>query len=205
MIMYLIIIVVSMAVMVLVNWLALGWTVLGALSWVSITTGIEFLIIVVLTVLAGQCVPKVCYRDCKLNQVSKRELNFYRAIGLGKWKDYVCELGVLSGFSKKKVAAPNDPSYIDRFLFEINKGMFVHIVCVFGAFLVLLFPLPGTWSIVLPVALIGVLLNILPIMVLRYNKPRLIMLKTRLMRNQKQPIASSVDSVTTLVAAVDGE
>ena len=52
--------------------------------------------------------------------------------------------------------------------------------------------MPGFWSVRFPVALVSVLLNVLPIMVLRYNKPRLLMLKTRLMRHQKQPATTEV-------------
>lgn len=203
MIMYLVIIAVSMAVVVSINWLALGWTFLGALSWVSIETGIEFGIIVVLTILAGQCVPKKLYHDCKLYAVSKRELNFYHAIRVGAWKDYVCELGALSGFSKKKVATPNDPAYIDRFLLELNKGMFVHLVCTVGAFIILFLPVPGFWSIRFPVAIVGAILNILPIIVLRYNKPRLQMLKTRLMRNQPKKIDPVTETKPTASAVAD--
>ena len=64
--------------------------------------------------------------------------------------------------------------------------MFVHYVGTIGSFFVLLFPLPGFWSITFPVALVGAILNIFPIMVLRFNKPRLLLLKKRLLRNQTQ-------------------
>ena len=196
MIMYLVIIAVIMSVVISVNWIALGWTFLGALTWTSITTAIEFLIIVVLTFFTGQCVPKKFYHECKLYAVSKRELSFYQVIHLRAWKDYVCELGALSGFSKKKIIAPNDPSYIDRFILELNKGMFVHFFCTLGAFLLLAVPLPGFWSITLPIAIVGAILNILPIMVLRYNKPRLLKLKTRLKRNQSKSIDITLATTT---------
>ncbi len=200
MIMYLIIILISMVMVVLLNWLALGWTLLGALAWTAAATGIEVLIVILLTILAGLCVPRILYSDCKLYAVGKREMNFYRAIRLGRWKDYVWELGGISGFSKKKLTAPNDPAYVDKFLYELNKGMFVHAVCVAGAFLILLFPIPGFWSITFPVAVVGAILNILPIMVLRYNKPRLLMLKTRLMRNQPQNTPNPTSTPDTAAA-----
>ena len=182
--MYLIIIVFSMALLILLNWLVLGWTFLGALIWVTATTGIEIAITVVLAIITGLCVPKKLYRECKIYAVSKRELNFYHAIRVGAWKDYICELGILGGFSKKKVQTPNDPKYVDRFILELNKGMFMHMIGIIGSFLVLIVPVPGFWSITFPVAMVGAILNLLPLMVLRYNKPRLLMLKIRLMRNQ---------------------
>lgn len=181
--MYLIIITVSMTLLVLLNWLVLQWTFLGALFWVVATTGLEIAVIVILAILTGFCVPKKLYHECKFYAVSKREVNFYRALHINVWKDKVCELGMLGGFSKKKLQNPNDPVYIDRFIWEINKGMFMHMIGIVGAFLVLFIPVPGFWSITFPVALVGAFLNLLPLMVLRYNKPRLLMLKTRLMRN----------------------
>ncbi len=185
MVLYLIIIFVSMLLLVLLNWLALGYTFLGALLWVSATTGIEIGITVLLAILTGFCVPKKWYRDSKIYAVSKRELNFYHVIRVGAWKDYICELGILGGFSKRKVQEPNDLAYIDRFLLELNKGMFMHMIGIVGSFLILLVPTPGFWSIKLPVALVDAVLNGLPLMVLRYNKPRLLMLKTRLTRQRK--------------------
>lgn len=184
--MYLIIIAVAMVLITLLNWLALGWSLLDAMIWMFAATGIEIGIIVVLAILAGLCTPRKFYHESKVYAVGKREMSFYRAIRLNIWKDYVAELGFFGGFSKKKLAVPNDPAYIDRFIFELNKGMFVHYVGTIGSFFVLLFPLPGFWSITFPVALVGAILNILPIMVLRFNKPRLLLLKKRLLRNQTQ-------------------
>ena len=183
MLMYLIIIIVSMTLLILLNWLALQWTLLNALLWVATTTGVEIAIIVALAILTGFCVPKKLYNESKFYAVSKREVNFYRALHINVWKDHVCELGLLGGFSKKKLQNPNDPAYIDRFIWEINKGMFMHMMGIVGAFLVLFIPFPGFWSITLPVAIVGAFLNLLPLMVLRYNKPRLLMLKTHLMRH----------------------
>lgn len=186
MILYLVIIAVCMVIVVMLNWLALGWTFLGALYWVSVTTGIEFGIMVVLAILTGLCLPHIFYHECKLYAVGPREIKFYRAIGLPAWKDRVIELGALGGFSKKKLVAPNDSGYIDRFIYELNKGMFMHAVAVVGAFLIMAVPVPGLWSIRLPVALVGAFLNILPLMVLRYNKPRLLLVKKRLARQQEE-------------------
>lgn len=182
--MFLTIIIMSMIGVVLLNWLALGWTLVGALCWTAAETGIQFAIIILFAILAGLCVPHKFYHENKLYAVSKREISFYRAIGLPAWKDHVLELGMLGGFSKKKLRSSDDPAYVERFIYELNKGMFVHTIGTAASFLILALPLPGFWSITLPVALVGALLNILPLMVLRYNKPRLLMLKKRLARQQ---------------------
>lgn len=195
--MYLIIIFVAMLTVSLFNWLVLGWVFSSALFWVSVTTGIEIIITILLAILTGLCVPKKIYNEHKIYAVSKRELNFYHVLHINAWKDHVCELGFLGGFSKKKVVAPNDPTYVDRFILEINKGMFMHAIGTLGSFLVLFVPVPGFWSISFVVAWVGAILNILPLMVLRYNKPRLLMLKTRLMRNQSKPVAVSKGETIT--------
>ena len=194
--MYLTIVFVGMVAVTLVNWLALGWSFFGALGWTAATTGIELGIMIVFAFLAGVCTPRCFYREGKIYAVGKREIAFYRAVGLPKWKDHVLELGIVGGFSKKQLVAPNDPQYIDKFIFEINKGMFVHWVGIMASFLILAVPVPGLWSVRLPVALVCAVLNILPVMVLRYNKPRLLLLKKRLLRNQP------VDAVFTPPAAV---
>ncbi len=194
--MYLIIILTAMLIVTVFNWLVLGWTFLSALFWVTAITGIEIVITILLAIITGLCMPKKIYQERKIYAVSKRELNFYHALHINAWKDRVCELGCLGGFSKKKVAAPNDPAYIDRFILEINKGMFMHTIGTLGSFLVLFVPVPGFWSITFVVACVGAVLNILPLMVLRYNKPRLLMLKSRLMRNQKNTSAPKDDAKT---------
>ncbi len=196
MILYMMIIIISMIVVTIFNWLVLGWTFVNALFWVTSTTGIQIIITVLLAMLTGWCVPRKFYRESKIYAVSKREVNFYRAIKINVWKDHICELGALGGFSKKKVQSPNDPAYIDRFIVELNKGMFMHTVGTLGSFLILLVPVPGFWSIAFPVALVDAILNLLPLMVLRYNKPRLLMLKTRLMRSQKSNTADSENAAT---------
>ena len=197
MVLYLTIIAISMVVLVVFNWLVLGWTLLGAVMWTSITTGIELAIIIALAMISGWCFPNKWYRECKLYAVGKREMNFYRAIRLGAWKDHVAEMGQqLSGFSKRKLANPNDPAYVDRFIYEVNRGILVHLVCAIGAFLILLLPLPGFWTITFPAALVGAFLNVLSIMVLRYNKPRLLLLKKRLLRNQPQPTPTAETPAT---------
>lgn len=188
MILYLCIILIGMVLTVLLNWLALGWSLIDAIVWTSATTGIEIGINIALVIIAGLCVPHIFYRECKLYAVGKGEMNFYRAIRLNNWKDSIIELGFLGGFSKKKIATPDSPAYVDKFIYELNKGMFVHYIGVLGSFIILALPLPGFWSVSFIVAMFSVVLNFLPLMVLRYNKPRLLLLKKRLERNQARTV-----------------
>ncbi|MCF0117915.1 MAG: hypothetical protein HUJ61_07730, partial [Bacilli bacterium] len=99
------------------------------------------------------------------------------------WKDKIWELGGLGGFSKKKVDNPNDIKYIRRFLIEINRGQWVHIVGMFiGYLLLLVYPTRFLLAISLPIAIVNMFLNFLPILALRYNYPRLKKIYTLLSR-----------------------
>ncbi|MCR4953713.1 MAG: hypothetical protein K6A43_06505 [Treponema sp.] len=112
--------------------------------------------------------------DSKFVDVGKKECRFYEFLGIKHWKDHVLELGFLGGFSKKKVSNPNDPEYIKLFIQECNVGSTVHLVNLIFAFPIL-FCFPHNFSIyfVLPAACVNAFLSLLPIMVLRYNIPRL--------------------------------
>lgn len=111
--------------------------------------------------------------DKKLYQVSKKEQRFYEKLGIKAWKDKVWELGALGGFRKNKL---NDTSsaYMYKFIIESNKGMLGHIINLFMGFLVIfILPLKYALRIGVPVAVVGFVLNLLPVFVLRYNLPKL--------------------------------
>ena len=119
-------------------------------------------------------------------QVSKREQHIYEKLGIRKWKDRVWELGGLGGFRKNKLLRPNSPEYIEQFIVESNKGIVTHIIGCFAGFLaILILPFKFAISICLPVAITNLILNILPVMILRYNVPKLMLLHKRLERNQQ--------------------
>ena len=118
--------------------------------------------------------------------VSKRAVKFYEALKIRKWKDKVIELGGLGGFRKNKLREPDDPEYIKRFIIECNKGIVTHRIGYFVGFLgVFLFPLKYALVIGIPVAVVNLILNILPTMILRYNVPKLTVVLKRLERQAK--------------------
>ena len=123
--------------------------------------------------------------DKKCFQVTKRSQNFYEKLKIRKWKDKVWELGGLGGFRKNKINEPDNPEYFEKFIIESNKGIVTHRIGYFVGFLgVFLFPLKYAFKIGVPVALVNLVLNILPVMILRYNIPKLMVARKRLMRNQ---------------------
>ena len=103
----------------------------------------------------------------------KKECLFYERIGIKKWKDKVLELGAFTGFRKNKIAEPNDSAYIARYIIEANYGVGVHITGVILGYLVCLV-FPSFWYAVgLPVGFVNMVLNAMPLMILRYNLPKL--------------------------------
>lgn len=119
-----------------------------------------------------------------LYRVSEGEKKLYKKLKVRRWKDKVWELGGLGGFSKKRLASPDDPAYIEKFIIECNKGVLTHRLSYPIGFLAML-TLSGTprFSIALPVALVNLYLNILPTLALRYNTPKLKAMLKRMTRN----------------------
>lgn len=130
--------------------------------------------------------PNKWFEDKKIFNVSKKEQKFYEKIGIRSWKDKVWELGGIGGFSKAKINDPKNPEYSKRFLVESYKGEVDHVIGMFVGFTVIfLFPLKFAWIVGVPVAIVNLVLNYMPIMILRYNTPKLKILHKRAIRNQQ--------------------
>ena len=122
--------------------------------------------------------------DSPLFAVSAFERKLYGRLRVRLWKDRIWELGGLGGFSKRKLLAPDDPAYIEKFIIECHKGVVTHRLSYpLGFLILLLFPKPLSLTVALPVALVNLFLNILPTLALRYNTP---MLRAMLRRMRKQ-------------------
>ena len=132
--------------------------------------------------------------DSNFIDVGKKECRFYELLGIKKWKDHVLELGFLGGFSKKKVDDPKDPEYIKLFIQECNVGSVVHLVNLIQAFpILLIFPRNFSLYFVLFACIINAFLSILPMMVLRYNIPRLRRLLVILEKKQARKNSAVVE------------
>lgn len=115
--------------------------------------------------------------NAKICNISKKQIRIYEKLGIKHWKDKVPELGALNHFSKSKIDAPKDNKYLHKFLIESVKGIRVHLVSSILGFIVLIVPMPQTWyQIGLYVAITNFVLNIMPLMILQYNIPKLKML-----------------------------
>lgn len=118
-------------------------------------------------------------------QPRKYQKHLYEKLGIKKWKDSVPELGKSAGFSKKNLTQPDDPEYIKHFLNEICYGEVLHITCMISALIGLIFVPKGTLlTMGLPVAIVYFIYNIPSLMILRYNRPRLLKLLKFLEKNK---------------------
>ena len=176
---YIITILVCMTIIVLVNVFVLPsianvmfyeiifWTIMTTLS--AITIDALFAIIV------RKFFPEKWFTiEKKGFCASKKESRFYEKIGIKFWKDKVIELGCFANFRKNKIANPNDLAYIERYIIEANFGIVVHILgVIFGLATMFCCPISLWIRVGLPVTIVNTILNGLPILILRYNLPKL--------------------------------
>jgi glycosyl-4,4'-diaponeurosporenoate acyltransferase len=149
----------------------------------------------------------------KVFTVGAKEKKFYEKLKIRKWKDRVPELGMFTNFSKGEIADPHNPAYLERFLLEACYGEVIHFVLPFLCFLVLLVYPQYWYCIGLPVALVGVFMNLPSLFILRYNSYKLEILRKSNLKKQKraaakeqflQPIAhESAAEVVAEVAVAD--
>lgn len=110
----------------------------------------------------------------KIFDASRKESKFYEIIGIKFWKDYVLELGGFTDFHKNKVSKPNSPLYLKRFILECNYGSCIHLVtAITGYLIIFITPLNMWYQFAFPVAFVNMILNLMPMAILRYNVPRL--------------------------------
>ena len=113
----------------------------------------------------------------------RREVRFYRTIGIRRWKEKIPELGCFTNFSKSRVEQPTDASYLCRYIMECHYGVVIHLCnALVGALIPVCQPLRPLWLFALPVTVINAVLSLLPLFVLRYNLPKLLYLYERALR-----------------------
>lgn len=178
MVLYLSILFLSVTAIILLNIFCFIPTETNYVLWVIIatifSTVIEIAISGTFSFITERLPDKMFYPDKKIMQVTKKEQKFYDKLKIKKWKDKVWELGALGGFRKNKVKDPNSPEYILKFITEAGKGMLGHIFNITFSWLVIfVLPLKYALRIGLPIAIVGIVLNLLPTLILRYNIPKL--------------------------------
>ena len=196
MILYLSVIFVAMIILCVFN-ILFGLPFLQSEAWfvvVAVVCGVVFQFVIDgLFATIVHFLPKKWFsHEKKFFAVSQRERKFLNFCKVKKWKNLVWELGGLGGFRKNKIENPKDEKYVETFLMECNKGVITHLIDLFVGYLVILvFPLRFALTICLPIAFVNMVLNILPIMVLRYNTPKLLALHTALSKEKLTNVGSS--------------
>ena len=179
MLLYSIIILVSMAVVITLNWLIDGL--------------VAFII--------RRMPEKWFSKDKGIFKTGPREFKFYKFLKVNKWKEHVPELGSFTGFHKNQFANPFDNEYVSRFILEARYGVAIHLFSVPAAFLVILLDWKmytgqsNIWlTICLPVGIINAILIVLPAFILKYNLPTLVRIYNNNLEKEKKK-ANSKESL----------
>ena len=183
---YLSVIGVAMAIISAINIIFNTATWFNVIIAVVLCTAAQFALDGLIAIIINKTPDKFFAVNNPLYSVSETEKNLYKKLKVRNWKDKVWELGGLGGFSKKNLANPNSPEYIEKFIIECNKGVLTHRLSYLIGFLPMLFiPNVCALTIALPVAMVNLFLNILPTLALRYNTPKLHAMLKRMNRNRK--------------------
>lgn len=132
-----------------------------------------------------RCIPeKWIHDEKKIYTMSPREKKFYDFLRVKKWKEKVPELGGFTSFHKNKVTDPFNKEYINRFILEACYGILCHYWSAPLGFLVIFIDYKmflgqsNLWyTMAIPQACVNAVLIILPAFILKYNLPKLKMIR----------------------------
>lgn len=120
----------------------------------------------------------------KIYQEHPFEKNFYKSINVSKWKHKLPDAGKLIRFYRNKLPKEIDLSYLNRFIKECCIAEIGHLLIGLLGYLSLLFVflLPAEsllWNLILfaLIATINLIIQLLFVIIQRYNRPRLILLR----------------------------
>jgi len=123
--------------------------------------------------------------------VGKREMRFYERLGIVRWKDRVPEIGKLVGYDKTKVGERTADNILE-FLYETGYGEVIHWWCLVASFIVMgIYFLLPFWDIrlflttILPASIVNFFLNLAPVFIQRYNRPRLVRIYELQLKKEK--------------------
>ena len=184
---YLSVIGVAMAIISVINIIYNTATWFNVIIAVVLCTAAQFALDGLIAIIINKMPDRWFAVNNPLYNVSETEKNLYKKLKVRNWKDKVWELGGLGGFSKKNLANPNSPEYVEKFIVECNKGVLTHRLSYPIGFLPMVFiPNVCALTIALPVAVVNLFLNILPTLALRYNTPKLHAMLKRMNRKAEQ-------------------
>ena len=127
------------------------------------------------------CLPKKVFNPfLKCYNVGKKERKFYERIGIRTWKDRIPEAGQLfANFSKTEVADMSNNEYVKKFMEETIYAEIMHWLSMIFSFLIIFLDLRLALTVGLPLVVGNMILNLMPVLVQRYNRPKLMVLYQR--------------------------
>lgn len=122
----------------------------------------------------------------------KFEKKIFKFFKVRKWKDMIPEMGgLLKYFDKSSVQENVDSKYMLKFIKETCYAEIMHVLAMFLAPLILII-LPSNFllTLLLPVMIVNILLQIPPVLVQRLNRPKLEMVHKRLSRAEEKNVSA---------------
>ncbi len=116
----------------------------------------------------------------KKYNVFKWENKFYISIGIREWKDKIPEAGkVLAIFDKTQLGDMTNNEHIKEFMIETIYAEKMHLWSFILGFLCI-FVAPRLFLVIgLPILIYNSIINLMPYMIQRYNRPKLMVLYKR--------------------------
>ena len=168
------------------------------LNFLSVTDG-EILITIIYTFLAlfvidalvailVRLLPKKWINPFnKIYNAKPWETKLYLKLKIRSWKDKIPETGkALTGFGKDKILDMNDNQYIYKFMEETVYAEVMHVISAVLSIFVIFINLKLWYIVGLPMAVVNFVIQILPVMVQRYNRPKLKLLYDRNEKKSQQ-------------------
>lgn len=154
----------------------LWMTSLNILFWTVLNFGIAY---------AVRFLPSRFFSENqKIYQEHPLEKNIYKKINVSKWKHKLPDAGKLIRFYRNKLPKEIDLCYLNRFIKECCIAEIGHLLIGILGYMSLLFAflLPAEsllWDLILFafIATINLLIQMLFVIIQRYNRPRLIILR----------------------------
>lgn len=159
--------------------------------WASLFAAIGVFLIDLSIACIVRVLPKKWFDpERKFFRSARFENTLYLKLGIRAWKDKIPEVGkLLKQLDKTKVGDKNDPKHLMKFLHEMGYAEVMHWISIPLAFLIIFcFPLEYWFLFGLPCAIANACFQILPVMVQRYNRPKLLAVYKRALRNSKNDL-----------------
>lgn len=150
------------------------------LTFCGVTTG--FLLLLFRFIFSRKFNP-----NWKIFTIPKYEIKFYEKIKVKKWHNIIPDLGGLVGFKKNLNEKPvKNAEFYYRFLYENVNAEALHGFSIIFSPIFFVFLNPAFYSTIgICCLLIVVIGNLMPVIIQRYNRPRLQRLYNKLAEKEK--------------------